>query len=245
MARLKARPQAHRMTWPLNARQIEQLDAMLQELFKAVRQILPASASSGAGVETVDDDGNGVVSVDNTDPANPVIGFDGVNVGSTLTGDGTSGSPLAVAAPRQWTTIFKTSNQTKTSDSSLATDNTLSVALSAGKLYTIRLRVFYTAHSTPDFKYQMNFSGTVNRVTMVRHSLPPNSATLAVGVGEAFDSGDVSITATTGHDGWLYAEFSIDVNTAGDFRFQWAQNTSDVNATTVYAGSTIEYRQLD
>ena len=50
---------------------------------------------TGGGVQSVTDDGNGVVSVDNTDPANPIIKFYGVNVdGVTITGDGTSGNPL-------------------------------------------------------------------------------------------------------------------------------------------------------
>ena len=53
----------------------------------------------GAAVASVTDDGNTYVTVDNTDPANPVIGFAGVNVdGVTITGTGTTGDPL-VGAP--------------------------------------------------------------------------------------------------------------------------------------------------
>ena len=51
------------------------------------------------GVQSVTDNGNGVVSVNNTDPQNPVVQFNGVNVdGTTITGDGTSGSPLVAIA---------------------------------------------------------------------------------------------------------------------------------------------------
>ena len=50
-----------------------------------------------SGVQSVTDDGNGVVSVDNTDPVNPIVEFNGVSVDPlTLSGDGTSGSPLTV-----------------------------------------------------------------------------------------------------------------------------------------------------
>lgn len=50
-----------------------------------------------SGVQSVTDDGNGVVSVDNTDPVNPIVKFNGINVDPlTLSGDGTSGSPLTV-----------------------------------------------------------------------------------------------------------------------------------------------------
>jgi hypothetical protein len=46
-------------------------------------------------VESVTDDGNGVVIVDNSDPANPIVQFNGVNVdGVTILGNGSSGSPL-------------------------------------------------------------------------------------------------------------------------------------------------------
>jgi hypothetical protein len=58
---------------------------------------LAAQLNAGE-VESVTDDGNGVVSVDNTDPANPVIEFDGVNTDSvTIIGDGTSANPLKLA----------------------------------------------------------------------------------------------------------------------------------------------------
>ena len=58
-----------------------------------------ASQLNAGEVESVTDDGNGVVSVDNADPANPVIEFNGVNTdGVTITGDGSAGSPLVAAA---------------------------------------------------------------------------------------------------------------------------------------------------
>lgn len=50
-----------------------------------------------AGVTSVSDDGGGVVTVDNSNPATPVVGFGGVNVRvpSLLYGDGKSGTPLS------------------------------------------------------------------------------------------------------------------------------------------------------
>lgn len=59
---------------------------------------LAAQLNAGE-VESVTDDGNGVVSVDNTDSANPVVEFNGVNTdGVTITGDGSVGSPLVAAS---------------------------------------------------------------------------------------------------------------------------------------------------
>jgi hypothetical protein len=48
-----------------------------------------------SGVESVTADGSNVVLVDNTDPLNPVVGFNGVYTdNTTLGGNGTSGTPL-------------------------------------------------------------------------------------------------------------------------------------------------------
>lgn len=62
---------------------------------------------ASSGVQSVTDDGNGVVNVNNTDPVNPVIEFDQAQLetdlagniavavdGVTITGDGTTGNPL-------------------------------------------------------------------------------------------------------------------------------------------------------
>lgn len=57
------------------------------------------SISGSSGVTSVTDDGNGVVTVDNTNPLTPIVQFQGVNVdGVTITGDGTIGNPLVSAA---------------------------------------------------------------------------------------------------------------------------------------------------
>lgn len=169
--------------------------------------------------------------------------------GITVTnGDGVSGNPTiaATGGSGAWTTVFKTANQTKNSDTTTAADSALVATLSANKKYAIRLRVFFTSATTPDFKYQMTFGGTTTRVTMHRKAMAPNSATLAAGVGEAFDTLDNGLTCTTGHDGWLEADFALEVGASGgDFAFQWAQNVSDAADTIVYAGSYLEYKQLD
>lgn len=68
-------------------------------------QNITIASTGGAGVESVTDDGGGVISVDNTDPLNPIVDFDGVFVdGVTVTGNGTSGNPLiAAGGSSPWT----------------------------------------------------------------------------------------------------------------------------------------------
>lgn len=48
------------------------------------------------GVQSVTDNGGGGVSVNNADPLNPIVGFTGVFVDGTMSGNGTFGSPLSV-----------------------------------------------------------------------------------------------------------------------------------------------------
>lgn len=51
--------------------------------------------NSLGGIATVTDNGAGGVSVNNTNPENPVVSFTGISTNSTLTGNGTSASPLS------------------------------------------------------------------------------------------------------------------------------------------------------
>lgn len=54
-----------------------------------------AAAIGSGGVQSVTDNGGGGVSVDNTDPINPVVSFTGVFKDGTLSGNGTFGTPLS------------------------------------------------------------------------------------------------------------------------------------------------------
>lgn len=74
-----------------------------QHLWKVMDDIQGSSDASSQSVlglllgyvQSVTDNGAGVVAVDNTSPQNPVVRFTGVFVdGTTVTGDGSSGNPL-------------------------------------------------------------------------------------------------------------------------------------------------------
>lgn len=77
-----------------------------KELWRVMDDIQALASSSSSGynsiisllngyVQSVTDNGAGVVAVDNTDAQNPVVRFTGVFVdGTTVTGDGSSGNPL-------------------------------------------------------------------------------------------------------------------------------------------------------
>lgn len=65
-----------------------------------VEDFIASIPIQAGGVQSVTDDGTGVVQVDNADPSNPIVVFKGISSdGSTIDGDGTPGDPLKFIAP--------------------------------------------------------------------------------------------------------------------------------------------------
>ena len=110
-------------------------------------------------VVTVTDDSNGVVSVDNTDPENPVINFDGVNTDATLTGDGSSGSPLSAVGGGS-------GNFTVNADETVFAYNTVTWSPQdfedecGGTSLTGRIDGFYEGSHNGSVVFDKNISGT-------------------------------------------------------------------------------------
>ena len=72
-----------------------EIDIAIGTNLSITNNTLNATGGGGSSVTSVTDNGNGVVTVDNTNPLTPIIEFNGVNVdGVTVTGDGTAGNPL-------------------------------------------------------------------------------------------------------------------------------------------------------
>ena len=72
------------------------LDTLVEGNIISIRGFIASGSIAGGSVNSVTDDDNGVVSVNNSNPANPIIKFNGVYVdGTTVTGDGTEENPLA------------------------------------------------------------------------------------------------------------------------------------------------------
>lgn len=71
------------------------LDTLVDGNIISIRGFIASGSIAGGSVISVSDDDNGVVSVNNSNPANPIIKFNGVYVdGTTVTGDGTEENPL-------------------------------------------------------------------------------------------------------------------------------------------------------
>lgn len=73
------------------------LDTLVDGNIISIRGFIASGSVVGGSVNSVTDDDNGVVSVNNSNPANPIIKFNGVYVdGTTVTGNGTEENPLTV-----------------------------------------------------------------------------------------------------------------------------------------------------
>ena len=171
-------------------------------------------------------------------PARLAVGTNG----QVLTADSTAGTGLA------WTTLTsgatvksvrKSSDQTVTSSTTLVNDSQLKFAVAANETYIFQAWLYtYAADGTPDIK--VTFTG------------PAGSTVLWSSSQVIFNAGG-STTLTVVAAGATTADLFVDSNlraiqlygtilnssTAGDLQFQFAQNTSSANGTSVKAGSSI------
>ena len=143
-----------------------------------------------------------------------------------------------------WTTVAKTSDESRNTTTTLADDSQLLVALAAGTRYRIRFRLFYSiANATMDFKYAFAYSGAMTSVSGL------------IGIYEAGTAGGRSaewqevisalpsgaLLSSAAGTGYYRLDIVVLTNTAGTLNFKWAQNTSNASNATVLAGSYLEY----
>jgi hypothetical protein len=171
-------------------------------------------------------------------PARLAVGTNG----QVLTADSTAGTGLA------WTTLTagatvksvrKSSDQTVTSSTTLVNDSQLKFAVAASETYIFQAWLYtYAADGTPDIK--VTFTG-------------PAGSTVFWSSSQVIFNAGGSTTLTVVAPGATTADLFVDSNlraiqlygtilnstTAGDLQFQWAQNTSSANGTSVKAGSSI------
>ncbi|KGQ19941.1 PE-PGRS family protein [Lysobacter dokdonensis DS-58] len=168
--------------------------------------------------------------------------------GQVLQTGGTSGDPSWVSpSGGMWTAVKKTANTSRTSTTTLADDPHLSFACTSGTTYRVRVFVSYSSvSSTPDFKYNPAFSAAfTNEFTIRRQFLPvgtigTDNEAVAVGTG-IINSAGVGVTSSAAGQGFVHLDLIFTASASGTFSFQWAQNTSDVTAVIVLAGSYLEY----
>lgn len=143
-----------------------------------------------------------------------------------------------------WIIVFKTSDQTKASNTTLATDSALSFSMDANTKYRIKMKIFFgVANTSMNFKYALTGPASPTQVAIVRKIVSPAALTTLSTTSATSYTASTTITIGSGSTGG-YMEWDIYVSNginAGTFGFQWAQGTSSGSNATVYAGSSLEY----
>jgi hypothetical protein len=160
----------------------------------------------------------------------------------------TEGTEIADGGPvpsgGAWTTIMKTADQSISSNTTPANDNTLYFSMSSGHVYQIRGAIYF-GFASGGGGAKLGFTGpTGTIITITAYTGLPNSGTPGFNAtlgGSGWGSYAVA-AADYGTMGSIIFTILVDPTTAsGTFAFQWSQNVSETTATTVYAGSYIEY----
>lgn len=192
------------------------------------------------------------VTVDNTDPQNPIVS----SSGGALPSGGTAGQVLTKIdstpgnadwqspGAASWVIIKKSVNEARSSTTTVTSDGALFTYLLASTLYHIRgYLLFFQSDSSMGNKFATNYSGALTSVYYTLSEVVAgnisNSLTYA-------SNANVQISNAGGGGGTGYVSYHFDIllatNTSGTFSVQWAQNSSSVNSLTLLAGSYFEYQ---
>ena len=175
------------------------------------------------------------------------IAFTGAGTdGQVATRDSTVSAGFSWQDPGAiWTTVTKTSTQTRTFSTSFDTDSALRFTATSGTTYRVRLNVFFASTAAADF--QCGFNGPAMSFFAASGVYMPAGSSGGSGFGGFMWTGvgsALAITAGTSGDGWVTADAIFTPSASGTFGFAWAQQTADVSSTSVYKGSYLEYRAL-
>jgi hypothetical protein len=161
--------------------------------------------------------------------------------GTLLTADSSTSTGLKWAFPgggtHVWTTVIKTADESTATDTTLSDDNTLLFTTAANTEYAIRFRIYFSANATPDLKWLVHHSGTTTRIWYKHYTVGT-----AVALANNVFTTETTTTRATNTDGSITIFCMLQVGASGGtLSFQWAQNTSDGNNTTIQEGSYMEY----
>jgi len=153
-----------------------------------------------------------------------------------------TGSVSFAAAARQWTTAIKTADETITNDTVLNDDAALQFPVLATTNYAFRLVISILSDATADWKWSFNGPVAPTFVQIAAWIMHADGATVKNTTrNTAFGTSNAETTTSTGEvTAFVYGIVQNGAN-AGTVAFQWAQNTSSGNSTTLRAGSYLEY----
>lgn len=155
----------------------------------------------------------------------------------------TSGQVLTASDVNTWfvpIAAVKTANESVTSSTTLQNDDDLFISVAANSTYMVLCIIYCDGASTGDIK--INFTAPAGAtLTGVVHGLILSAAGAnddQIANIELTGSKSFGLQGGAGVQRPLSMQGTLVIGgTAGTFRLQWAQDTSDVTATRVMAGS--------
>lgn len=143
----------------------------------------------------------------------------------------------------KWTEVSKGGDESVTSSTTLQDDDHLLFATTSGALYEIELYLIYASPvggTAPDIKLSMGEDSTDRGVVLANHWSTADAATTT----SAKSNITSTIAAGTGTGKRVVLVRGSHLGNGGNFKVQWAQNSSTGSATTVYTGSLLRYRKI-
>lgn len=171
------------------------------------------------------------------------LGSGTANSTTFLRGDQTWATP----ASGGWTMVRKPAPTTRTNNTVLADDPDLQFALTTGQYCIFRAVIFASVDASPDLKWGLAFSGSLDANEQCfffggsTQGASPSNANLVSNTLLTLPSGIAVTTSVTGAMA-VHIDAVIKVTGSGTLSFQWSQNITSGNATTVLAGSHFAYQ---
>tara|TARA_B100001778_G_scaffold187133_1_gene154129 strand:- start:21 stop:500 length:480 start_codon:yes stop_codon:yes gene_type:complete len=130
-------------------------------------------------------------------------------------------------------------NQDVTSSTTLVDVSDLTIRIGKYERVNFKYNIFYTTAAAGDIKYLIDTPASLTAYRVAQNGCDHAGAALASII--TAEGSAIAITAS-GTDGCLQLTGTIENGaTAGDIKFQFAQNASDGTAATVREGSSVQY----
>ena len=132
-----------------------------------------------------------------------------------------------------------TANQDVTSSTTLVDVSDLTLRIGKYERINFKYNIFYPTAATPDFTYFIDTPASLTSYRVAQNGCDHAGAALASII--TAEGSAIAIQAS-GTDGCLQLTGTIENGaTAGDIKFQFAQDTSNGTATIVLEGSSVQY----
>ena len=149
-----------------------------------------------------------------------------------------SAGQVVFSAQEPITKVVK-ANQDVTSSTTLVDVSDLTLRIGKDERINFKYNIFYTTAAAGDIKYLIDTPASLTAYRVAQNGCDHAGAALASII--TAEGSAIAITAS-GTDGCLQLTGTIENGaTAGDIKFQFAQNTSDGTAATVREGSSVQY----